>query len=598
MALLLHERLNTRTMDKPRSPVQSDAEERLRENEQRLAGILNSEDMFVCRVDLLFRLTYMNEAFANAFAVGIGDATWPMVHPDDEERSRIALAGLQNPPYRCSIEVRNSIRGEWRWVRWTNSIIRDARGVPVEVQGVGIDITERKRAEASLRESNALLVAAERLAGVGGFRWNIATDAVVWSEEVYRNFGRDIKEGAPTLATFIATIHSDDRLRVQDAIIAAVAGTRQYNVEYRIVRPDGSERIIHSRGEVARDQAGKAVSLTGASHDITQRKQVEDKLRRSEERFRSYFELGLIGMAVTLPNGGIAEVNDKMCEILGYERAELLEKTWQELTHPEDLTADLANFDSVLAGDIDGYTLDKRFIRKDGAVVYTTIAVRCLRTVDRAVDHFVAFLQDITERKRAEETLRSALVATIEAMAATVEARDPYTAGHQQRVADLAAAIARDMGLPATTVEGIHFGALIHDLGKIQIPAEILTKPIRLTPPEFELIKTHPQAGYEIVKGIKFPWPVAEMVHQHHERLDGSGYPQGLKGESIALEARILAVADVVESMATDRPYRMGLGIDAALREVEGKRGTLYDRAAVDACLRLFSEKRYSLRKS
>ena len=166
-------------MDKPRSPVPNGAEERLRESEQRLAGILNSEDIFVCRVDLLFRLTYMSEAFANAFAVGIGDATWPMVHPDDEERARIALARLQDPPYRGSIEVRNSIRGEWRWVRWTNSIIRDAHGVPVEVQGIGIDITERKRAEASLRESNALLVAAERLAGVGGFEWNIATDAVV-----------------------------------------------------------------------------------------------------------------------------------------------------------------------------------------------------------------------------------------------------------------------------------------------------------------------------------------------------------------------------------------------------------------------------------
>jgi putative nucleotidyltransferase with HDIG domain len=187
--------------------------------------------------------------------------------------------------------------------------------------------------------------------------------------------------------------------------------------------------------------------------------------------------------------------------------------------------------------------------------------------------------------------LRRALVATVEAITATVEARDPYTAGHQRRVADLAQSIAREMGLDESALEGIHFGAQIHDLGKIQVPAEILAKPTRLSKPEFELIKTHPQAGYDIVRGIEFPWPVADMVRQHHERLDGSGYPQGLKGEAIALEARILAVADVVEAMASHRPYRASLGLDAALREIEAKRGIWFEEKVVDACLRLFREK-------
>jgi PAS domain S-box-containing protein len=191
--------------------------------------------------------------------------------------------------------------------------------------------------------------------------------------------------------------------------------------------------------------------------------------------------------------------------------------------------------------------------------------------------------------------LRGALEATIGAIAATVETRDPYTAGHQRRVADLARAIGREMGLSDDVQEGLHFGALIHDLGKVQIPAEILSKPTRLSKIEFELIKTHPQTGYDIVKGIDFPWPVAEMVHQHHERLDGSGYPQGLKGDAIALEARILAVADVVEAMASHRPYRPGLGIEAALKEIETKRGSSFEPAAVDACLRLFREKRFGL---
>jgi PAS domain S-box-containing protein len=194
-----------------------------------------------------------------------------------------------------------------------------------------------------------------------------------------------------------------------------------------------------------------------------------------------------------------------------------------------------------------------------------------------------------------QSKLRKSLVATIEAIAATVETRDPYTAGHQRRVADLARAIGQEMGLGESALEGLRFGALIHDLGKLQVPAEILAKPTRLSKLEFELIKTHPQAGYDIVKGIDFPWPVAEMVRQHHERLDGSGYPLGLQGDAIAREARILAVADVVEAMASHRPYRAGLGLDAALHEIEGKRGVWFDGNVVDACLRLFKERGFKL---
>jgi putative nucleotidyltransferase with HDIG domain len=202
---------------------------------------------------------------------------------------------------------------------------------------------------------------------------------------------------------------------------------------------------------------------------------------------------------------------------------------------------------------------------------------------------------DITDRRSAEKTLHKALEATIEAIAATVEMRDPYTAGHQRRVANLAAAIAREMGMSSHEIEGIHFGALIHDLGKVQVPAELLSKPGRLSPLEMELIKTHPQAGYEIVKDIAFPWPVATMVHQHHERLDGSGYPRGLKGDEISIEACVLAVADVVEAMASHRPYRPGWGSERALEEITKYRGVRYHPQAVDACTRLFREKRFAI---
>lgn len=192
------------------------------------------------------------------------------------------------------------------------------------------------------------------------------------------------------------------------------------------------------------------------------------------------------------------------------------------------------------------------------------------------------------------EQLQSNLNGTIQAIAATVEVRDPYTAGHQHRVADLAVAIAHELGLDEDRVYGLHLTGIVHDLGKIQIPAEILSKPGRLTEIEYAMIKQHPQSGYDILKGIQFPWPIAQAVLQHHERLDGSGYPNGLKDGDILLEAKILAVADVVEAMASHRPYRAGLGLETALAEIDKNKGVLYDPAVVEACIKLFREERFT----
>lgn len=190
-------------------------------------------------------------------------------------------------------------------------------------------------------------------------------------------------------------------------------------------------------------------------------------------------------------------------------------------------------------------------------------------------------------RKRLELSLE----ATVQSMAATLELRDAYTAGHQRRVSELATAIARELGLPEDDIRGIHLAAVVHDLGKIQVPAEILVKPTRLDEYEFKLIQRHPQAGYDILKAIDFPWPIAELVRQHHERLDGTGYPRGLKGDEILIGAKILAIADVVEAMSSHRPYRAALGIDIALEEIIRNRGKFYDPAVADACIRLFREK-------
>lgn len=210
--------------------------------------------------------------------------------------------------------------------------------------------------------------------------------------------------------------------------------------------------------------------------------------------------------------------------------------------------------------------------------------------------------RSLTNHREEEENLnrmlvnlRRAMRGTLEALALAMEAKDPYTSGHQRRVADLARTIAMEMGLPEDDLAGIRMAAIVHDIGKISLPAEILSKPSRLVDVEFNLIKTHPQKGYDILKEIEFPWPVARMVWQHHERMDGSGYPLGISGEEILMGARIIAVADVVEAMAAQRSYRLTPGLEKALEEIGANRETLYDPAVVDACLCIFKEKDFRL---
>jgi putative nucleotidyltransferase with HDIG domain len=210
----------------------------------------------------------------------------------------------------------------------------------------------------------------------------------------------------------------------------------------------------------------------------------------------------------------------------------------------------------------------------------------------------------VLETRRSEDYLQStldrlerSLEGTFRAMSLALELRDPYMAGHQQRVSSLAVAIAQEMNLPWEKIEGIRFAGIIHDVGKIATPAEIMAKPTRLTKSEFQLIKDHPRVGYEMIKDIAFPWPVAHIVLQHHERLDGSGYPEGLVGDAILPEARILAVADVVEAVCSLRPYRPALGIEKGLEEIRKGRGLRFDTRVVDACVRLFREGRFTFKK-
>jgi putative nucleotidyltransferase with HDIG domain len=241
-------------------------------------------------------------------------------------------------------------------------------------------------------------------------------------------------------------------------------------------------------------------------------------------------------------------------------------------------------------------------VMKAGAIDYVAKSAEAFAVMPRTVEGAMREWSLLQDRRRAEKSLletnqrlRQAVTATIQVLSLAAEARDPYTAGHQLRTTVLAEAIAVEMGLSSEKMEALHMAGKIHDIGKISVPSEVLSKPTRLTAIEYELTKTHVQQGYEILKNVEFPWPLAEIVLQHHERRDGSGYPRGLKGDEILIESRILAVADTVEAMSSHRPYRPALGIEAALEEIEKNKGILYDPDVAAACLKLFREKGFIL---
>jgi len=342
--------------------------------------------------------------------------------------------------------------------------------------------------------------------------------------------------------------------------------------------------------------------ILNITRDITERKRAEQALRESENLFRSYIEEAPDGVYMYDLEGIFLYGNRKSEEMIGYRREELIGKNFLEanLLPENSLNKAVQLFQANLEGKSTGPD-EIELINKEGRLVPVEISTNVIQRMGQRI--VLSFARDITERKQTEEALkktlenlRKAFGTTIQVMVAAVESRDPYTAGHQLRVADLARAIATEMGLPHEKIEGIRMAGSIHDIGKLSIPAEILSKPTKLSDIEFSLIKEHPQKGYEMLKDVESPWPLAEIVYQHHERMDGSGYPRNLKEDEILMEARIMAVSDVVEAMASHRPYRPTLGVDAALKEIEDNKGTLYDSDVVDACLRLFQGKGFQLK--
>jgi PAS domain S-box-containing protein/putative nucleotidyltransferase with HDIG domain len=505
-------------------------------------------------------------------------------------------------------------RGEERIIAWHYKVIADKNGTIIGTLNSGTDITDRKLADDALRKTHKLYQEAisqgdavpymldfanrkyifigDRIQELIGFSPE-EMDADVWNKIVIDTILRDNKNG----------------WSVAEAKKRSLAGElNKWRADLQVRTRTNELRWIADSSILLCDSQNKPTGTLGLLQDITDRKLAEKKLQETHALYRQAItQAGAVPYIHDHATHTFPFIGDGIYQLTGYNAKEFNSLMLHQMIQKSVMFGEFAGLsikEAVQRTRTDAFKkwrADYLIKTKTGELKWLADSAIEIRDEKGVAYNSIGILQDITDRKKAEETLqdnynqvRRALEGTVRAIAETVEKRDPYTAGHQRGVAKLAEAIALEMQLPKEQVEGIRVAATLHDIGKMYVPAEILAKPTKLTEIEFGLVKIHAESGFDILKGIDFPWPIAQIVLQHHERLDGSGYPSGLTADKIGLEARIIAVADVVEAMCSHRPYRPKLGIEPALAELEKNQGKLYDPKVVETCVLLFREKGFS----
>ncbi len=654
-----------------------EAASRLREVNEQLDGILESQQALIVKVSLDGRFLYVNDAYCKKFGRDredlLGSFFTPLVHPDDLESTLQIMKGLYRDPYRAYMEQRAMTVEGWRWIAWEDSAIQDESGKVIEIQGVGRDITAQKDAEAELKTIHADLenMVKERTRELEARNLDLLHEIrkreMVEGDLRYQNDQMKLllevsravaTERETTLLPQVIVDNITKLTRLKSAALYLVSDNLlhleathpplppEFPEPLRLAPMADHPHIVRSTGTrqpvVLADS--RAAKLTAAEKEVCDLRQL-----RSLLYLPLVYQSTSIGVLIVGSVNLIHEFTEEeisICQTLANHAALALTETLQT----ERLKAILENSPSLICE----FDLNGRYIQANSAVasllgMKAPALIGCSfsdlfppETVDifmkrihrvqetgqpLSIDDYLrvgekelfflttlfpllnsvggirsvgVIAHDITSLKKTESKLtdtlakyRKGLEGIILSMGTLMSKRDNYTAEHQLRVTHLAVAIAEELGLEETRIEGIKYAAAVHDIGKIGIPAEILTKPGELTDLEYKIMQIHPRTGYEILHNIEFPWPLAEIVAQHHEKVDGSGYPEGLFSDDILLEAKIICVVDVVEAMASHRPYRPSRGLDAALEEIERQRGILFDDSVVDACLKLFREKGY-----
>ncbi len=607
-----------------------------------LAALIESTRDLIWSVDLDFRLTTFNTAYADHILRNFGNCANVGMSPHELVDPQTAVNW---PPRYARTLTEGSYQTEYtlpdgRWVELLLNPILES-GEPVGISIFGKDITEQKRASEALKRREDLLNETGETARIGGWELNPKTHHLSWTREVHRIHEVDA-DFQPTLDAAVAFYTPESRPIIDHAVRRAISHGEPFDLELTIITAKGNKKYAHAIGRVRIDADGTPI-VTGTFQDITEHKHLKDALSINVRELQMLSEINGALLRATTEEELLSEYCRILVETGNYRMAwvgfaepgpqrrilpvahcghedgylKIVNLTWDETERGQGPTGRAVRTESVqCVGNIPtdpllacwhaetakrGYrcSIALPFRHSDGQMAcltayganpieWTASERSLMEQIAQDLGFGIRSLRTEIAKDKYQRELRTSLLETIQVIAETVDQRDPYTAGHQHRVADLCAQIAAKLGLSEDRTLGLTLAATIHDLGKIGVPAELLTKPGRLSPAQLGLIKEHAQLGYEIVKNVHFPWPIADIVHQHHERIDGSGYPLGLKGNDILLESRILGVADVVEAMGTDRPYRKAHGIDVALNEISSRAGILFDPEVAEACVSLF----------
>ncbi|MFA5400677.1 MAG: PAS domain S-box protein [Dehalococcoidia bacterium] len=536
----------------------------------------------------------------------IGQPLNNLIHPDDTPALVKMLSNMTDGETAGSdFEFRIIHKdGNITWL-YTNPTPIILDGKSVGFNAILQDITRRKQAEEALRQSEAKYSTVLEQIEEAYYEVDLDGNLTFFNEATCHQLGYSVEE---LKGMNYRVYTSKEDMRHIYEIFNQVYLTGKPNTGFSVsrIRKDGSRLFTENSALPMRDEAGKIIGFRGVARDVTERKRAEEAIRESEEQYRLLAEHTTDTVWLLDMNLKTTYTSPSSEKLLGFTQQELIEMPLEKYLVPDSLNlAAEALFAELPRIEADPsynpiVTLELEYYRKDGTTLWAENKFNLIRDANGKPVSILGETRDITERREAKKKLEQTLAAlektlrdTVIAISKMVEMKDPFTAGHQIRVAQLASAIASKMNMPDEQIAILNTAATIHDIGKIYVPSDILSKPGKLNPLEYEIIQTHVRGSYEILMGIDFAGPIAEIVFQHHERMDGSGYPRALKGADILPEAKILIVADVVEAMSSHRPYRASMGIDKALEEISINRGKLYDEAAVDACLDLFNNDRF-----
>jgi len=564
--------------------------------------LLNNAPAMVYWLDSEGKFIAVNQCFADVYNKSPDDIKGKYLYDLYSEKisdkiyaDNVKIIESEKPKY--GIEESLDTPNGMIWARSDKIPYKDANGKVIGLIGVLFDITDQKERDSDIKESE------EKFRNITerSFDIIIVADEKGVCSYVSPSIERVLGYNPEELVNKHFQILFPDNMnkKVEGICNALIQGKEMEGVNLKTIRKDRGKAIVELNGSpIIKDD--KVVGIQIQLRDITMRKLEEEMIEKEKNKLQKYIDVAGIILKIIDENGKVSLINKRGCEVLGYTEKEILEKKWIDNFIPERLQNKMNDILEKLRSNqnVSYEYFENPVVTQSGEERIISWYNTALKDEKGKFQGILSSGEDVTTKSKMErelqenyQKLQQIMEDTVYTMAKVVEKKDPYSAGHQKKVSQLATAIAKEMKLPKNNIEGLKIASLVHDIGKIGMPIEILSQPSGLSELGHQLMKEHPMTGYNILKEIDFPWPVAEIVLQHHEKVNGSGYPNGLKDDDILVEAKILCVADVIEAMSSYRAYRPNHSIKEALSELTKNKGILYDSMVVDACKTLFKYK-------